>query len=132
MSEGFYLTEQELVARGWSSDTLRKAIRSGKLTGVFHGATFMVREDHLQEWADTQLPKGRPTGRTAQAAAPAPTGRTPPAPRTGQQTATAGTEWRQAVADHVARGMRRVQAIAAVDKTRPGLRQRMIDEANNR
>ena len=126
MSEGFYLTEQELVARGWSSDTLRKAIRSGKLNGVFQGTSFIVREDHLQEWVDLQLPKGRPTGRTAPAAAPAPTGRTAPA------TTGARAEWNVAVQSKVAAGMPKAKAVAAVDRERPGLRSRMIDESNRR
>ncbi len=130
MSEGFYLTERELVARGWSSDTLRKAIRSGKLNGVFQGTSFIVREDHLQEWVDLQLPKGRPTGRTAPAAAPAPTGRTAPAPAAGRQTATA--EWQERVKNLVAKGTPRDMAVGMVDKTHPGLRQQMIAEANRR
>jgi len=122
-----YLSERELVAKGWSSDVLRAAIRSGKLNGVFQGTSFIVREDHLQEWADLQLPKGRPTGRTAAAPAPAPGAGRIPAPGGSAKTA-----WNQAVADHVAAGLSRDKAVAAVDRKHPGLREQMLREVNRR
>lgn len=50
--------------------------------------------------------------------------------RPAQPSAT--SRWKAAVDSHVSRGMRRDRAIVAVDRSHPGLRQRMIAEANRR
>ena len=49
----------------------------------------------------------------------------------GSQT-TATARWRGAVNASMAGGLGRTQAVIAVDKTHPGLRLKMIDEANAR
>ena len=49
-----------------------------------------------------------------------------------QGTMTAQAKWKQALTAQMATGLDRYKAVNAVDRTHPGLRQRMIAEANGR
>lgn len=49
---------------------------------------------------------------------------------TGQAFGPARQKWRELVAAKVATGLSRAQAVSAVSKQNPGLRQRMVEEAN--
>lgn len=49
-----------------------------------------------------------------------------------QQGMTSQAKWKQAVTESMLTGLDRHKAVNAVDRSHPGLRQRMIDEANGR
>ena len=114
-----YLTEQELVSRGWSASTLRAAMQAGKLRGVVQGTSFIVEESELHDWAQAHAKGGRPL--TNRQASPV---------RASAMPGSAVAEWHAAVDRCVAAGAPRREAVKAVDQRFPGLRERMLAEHN--
>jgi hypothetical protein len=120
-----FLTDQDLVARGWSMSELQQAIRSGQLKAVRNGTGFAVLRTEFSDWM-------RRTEKANAATAGRQTGATPTAPRQAASPAAGGAtvEWNAAIAWHIARGVSRPAAIRHVDRERPGLRERMLAECN--
>ena len=123
-----YFTDMQLQAWGWSVDFLRREIAAGRLHATMQGAGFAIRRDDWDAWVQRYNP-AKTHGTAAEAA---------PGARSNQAfapVAAAGdpvSEWHNAVDLLVSRGTPRAVAIRMIDQTRPGLRERMIQQHNQR
>jgi hypothetical protein len=114
-----------LKLRGFPIHAIQRAIASGELRGGYIGNSTIisVSEEALDEWLENRR-NGAPS---KTAAASSVGGRQAPTPTSG-----AKVEWDAAVAQHMSRGLSRTAAIGRVDRERPGLRDRMLREHNDR
>jgi hypothetical protein len=110
-----------LKLRGFPIHAIQRAIASGELRGGYIGNSTIisVSEEALDEWLEN-CRKGAPSKTSVG-------GRQAPTPTSG-----AKVEWDAAVAQHMSRGLSRTAAIGRVDRERPGLRDRMLREHNDR
>ena len=137
-TEGAWVTERELLIRGFNSSDLRRGRDSGRLRYTPLGPdSFAYREQDVQSWLadENGASKGRTFVKTPAAQSPT-TGQVPRAiNQPTRQTAIAGgakATWQQAVNLAMDGGLSRADAVARVDREQPGLREAMIAEHNRR
>lgn len=125
-----WLSDRDLVLRGIPEHAQKAGRESGKLKfSPLGGGSFVYCETDVTSWlaSENGTTKGKTFVRTP-APAPAPQQGRPTAPAAGSARAT----WDQAIRQEIATGKAKAQAVSAVDRKHPGLRERMLAEVNGR
>ena len=121
MSNDTWVSDMELAARGIGFDAQRVRRNTGRLrhTSIENGG-YAYRQADIDSWL-----AGANTGQAATAP--------PPARHSGGGGSSAGgasAEWKAAVQKLTNNGTPAAEAIRHIDATRPGLRERMLQEHN--
>lgn len=140
-----FVTDLELTIRGIDYSAQKQGRESGKLRFTAIGTGFAYKSSDVDAWLEAEsgttdqrgkfiLVRSSQTPPAARATVTPPVARQAvvPVARAAVSSSGARADWNTAVANHVAAGMSKRQAVAQVDRERPGLREAMLLSVNHK